>query len=174
MSEADPSETGSTDYAPRKKRHKLERNEITLNLVAMLDMSFNILIFFILTANFAVGEGILTAKMPKGGSGEAAMPDKPPEVPLNIIISSTGTSNYPSIKIEGDTAPLGNFTDLTNRLVQLQKNPDKGRNGIYMPDNPIVIKNDPSVRWNYVVCTFNAAVSAQYSSVSFASVAPEQ
>ena len=44
-----------------RSRESLEPPKITLNLTAMIDVIFLLLIYFVVTANFTPGEGILTA-----------------------------------------------------------------------------------------------------------------
>ncbi|MCE9590285.1 MAG: biopolymer transporter ExbD [Planctomycetes bacterium] len=152
---------------PRRKRG--ERNEITLNLVAMLDMAFNILIFFILTANFAAGEGVLTAKLPEPPDPEILL-TKAREIPKNPIVinvSSAGSGGY-NLNIEGSVASTRDFTELQSQLSQMQSDPAHGRAGAYKSDNPVVIRSDGGVRWQHVVNAFNAAISARYSDISFA------
>ncbi|MCE9590284.1 MAG: biopolymer transporter ExbD [Planctomycetes bacterium] len=155
------------EETPRKRPKRLERNEITLNLVAMLDMAFNILIFFILTANFAVGEGVLTAKLPASGSGGTggAPVAEIPKNPIVINVASAGDSY--SVNIEGSMNSTRDFTELQTQLNQMQSDPSRGFTGPYKPDNPVIIKPDGEVRWQHVVNAFNAAISARYSDISF-------
>jgi len=68
----------------------------------------------------------------------------------------------------GGASRITNFSALSQELVSLQHDPSRGRNGIYKPDNPVIIKPGREVRWQHVVNTFNAAVSARYSNVAFA------
>jgi biopolymer transport protein ExbD len=60
------------------------------------------------------------------------------------------------------------FKDLSQQLVNLQYNPELGRQGAYKPNNPIIIRPDSTARWQHVMNAFNAAVKARYENVSFA------
>ncbi len=137
-----------------------------LNLTAMIDVVFLLLIYFVLTANFSVGEGVILAKLPQGG-GTPKESIKPPDRPLNINLTSASLAGV-RISIEG--APSVNtFSDLIRVLIGLQDDPERGRTtGAYRPDNPVIIRPDGRVRWQHVVNAFNAAIAARYSNVSFA------
>jgi biopolymer transport protein ExbD len=147
----------------KKKPHKIP----DLNIVPMLDVCFNLLIFFIATAHFAAGEGVLPADLPAGVGGKSsANAPKPPEQPLNIILGALGGEDV-SIQIEGMTSPPANFAELFTVLKGLQSGPSNP-NGIYAPDNPVIIKPDGAVPWGHVVNAFNAAIRAKYTNVNFA------
>ncbi len=150
--------------SPRSRR-EVGSSKMQPNLSSMIDVIFQLLIYFVVTANFAVGEGVITAKLPQADEGAAATA-APPEKPLNILISSAGTYQY-NIAIEGMGQAPRNFTELARLLESLQLNP-ANPNGSYKDDNPILIKPDGQVRWQHVVNAFNAAVKARYRNVSFA------
>jgi biopolymer transport protein ExbD len=136
-----------------------------LNLVSMMDVCFQLLIFFVLTASFAVGEGILAAELPTG-QGPAPDPAEPPPQPITIMIRSRGGEDV-AIEISGRLGAMADFQALYTQLRQLQRN-DKNPNGIYMPEDPVVIQPDATVPWGAVVNAFNAAVRARFSNVNFA------
>jgi biopolymer transport protein ExbD len=145
------------------KKHKAERGAPQLNITSMLDVCFQLLIFFILTTNFAVGEGILPADLPVG-QGKASSA-KPPEQPITITLNALGDDAV-SIQIEGYTA-TNNFAELFKSLQTLQNSP-QNPTGPYNADDPVIIKPQPIVAWHHVVNCFNAAVRAKYTNVSFA------
>lgn len=160
-------EAASQEELPRHVKHRpLKRASMNLNLTSMIDVIFQLLIYFIITASFTLGEGVITARLPKG-SGPAPSPDKLPDQPLNIILQSQGAYDV-RINIEGIAEAPHNFTGLAQLLERVQFDPQRGRSGAYKPDNPVIIKPDGRVRWQHVVNAFNAAVKARYSNVSFA------
>ena len=152
-----------------RQRRGLPPARMQLNLTAMIDVIFQLLIYFVITASFAVGEGVLLAKLPKGGSTPA--PDlRPPDRPLKIVLTSASMSAV-RIALDG-THSVANFSELIQTLDSLQYDPDRGRQGVYKPDNPIIIAPDGQVRWQHVVNAFNAAIAARYRNVSFAPPSP--
>ena len=145
----------------RKIKRGLGRNEITMNLVAMLDLAFNILIFFIITANFAVHEGVISSKVPQTDGTSSALP---PLTELKISITPQG-----SIFIEGSTSQPADYTRLAEILASIQLN-DSNPSGAYKPDTPVVITPDFTTPWQDVVNAFNASIKARYTNVGFGSV----
>lgn len=152
-------------HTPRSKR-KVGGGRMQLNLTAMIDVTFQLLIYFIITAAFTPGEGVITAKFPMG-TGEKKS-EEPPKKPLTIRLTSTGRQDTGyRIDIVGQTSPPS-FSQLAKVLQGLQLNPERNRAGVFPPDNPIVIKPSGRVRWAHVVNAFNAAVKADYTNVAFA------
>ena len=151
-----------------KARHarRTERTvPMSLNLTSMIDVIFLLLVFFVVTASFAPGEGILTAKLPQGtGTGD---PLDPPTLPLNIAITPTGAYGY-RLEIEGLAAVPADFEHLYHQLVSLQYNEALQRTGTHKTDDPIVIMPTGDVRWQHVVNAFNAAIRARYTKIAFA------
>jgi biopolymer transport protein ExbD len=157
-------------HVARRKKRTRDPARMSLNFTAMIDVVFQLLIYFIVTASFTIGEGIITAKFPQGTGAQPA--EEPPEKPLKIRLASYGDAGY-RIVLEGFEAP-SNFKALREALIGLQFDPAKGRGGAYKPDNPLVISPDGHVRWTHVVNAFNAAVAAGYSNVAFAQAQLEE
>ena len=149
-----------------RKRRGRPPAKMTLNLTSMIDVIFQLLIYFVVTANFMLDEGVLTAKMPQGSGKPTQAKLEPPPRPLNIELVSAGSAGV-QINVAG-AARITNFTELSQQLVALQYDPERGRRGAYKPDNPVIIKPAGQVRWQHVVNAFNAAIKARYSNVSFA------
>lgn len=151
----------------RDKRRKREVTKVSqLNLTSMLDVCFQLLIFFILTASFAVGEGILPADLPSGQASKPN-PDDPPEQPINIRLKSLGGQDV-TIQIDGLAEPPRNFEELFKQLNTWRYDASSNPTGPYAPDNPIIIHPESSVIWGHVVNTFNAAIRAKFQNVHFA------
>lgn len=155
------------EHVPKKKRARLGKSEITLNLVAMLDLSFNILIFFIITANFAVHEGVITAKVPQIKGGNPTTDLALPDTPMKIMLSATsGSDGQARINIEGSPMQTQDFDKLSEILGRIQVSQGNA-NGVFKDTDPVIITPDKNTRWQDVVNTFNAVVKARYNNVSF-------
>ena len=138
---------------------------MTLNLTAMIDVIFLLLIYFVITASFTPGEGILTAKLPQGTGTAGTL--KLPTQPLRIVITAAGVSDF-RLSIQGHQA-LHDFNQLYEALVRLQFDPKTSRTlGTYKVDDPVIINPQKDVRWQHVVNAFNAAVRARYTHIAFA------
>lgn len=148
-----------------RRRSSVHDKPGSLNLTSMIDVVFQLLIYFVVTASFAQGEGIIIAKLPQSG-GAASAEVEPPKQPLKIILTSTGMSAY-RINLEGYPAAPADFEQLGGLLEQLRHDPSRGLTGPYKDDNPIIIQPDGKTRWQHVVNAFNSTVAARYKNVSF-------
>ena len=145
------------------KRRGMKPASMQLNITPMIDVIFQLLIYFIITASFTQDEGVLAAKMPpQDGSSQ---PDIPPQQ-LVVEIAPAGYSYR--LTLEGDPVAVRNFSELRERLIGKQFDPERGRQGTYQPDDPVRIRPEGEVRWQHVVNAFNAAVAARYTDVGFA------
>jgi len=87
-----PSQSGSGDassggggdqtvhHISRRKKQGVAPARMQLNLTSMIDVIFQLLIYFVVTANFMLDEGVLVAKMPQGtGKSDEQQIEPPPE-----------------------------------------------------------------------------------------------
>ncbi len=152
-----------------RQRRGRKKGNMDLNLTSMIDVTFQLLIYFIITAAFSAGEGILTAKFPQG-TGQSAAKD-PPKRPLNIRLAphldENGLDSYRlDVEVRGTPVGQASFEDLYTWL--RSNNNAINSAGPYPDDNPVIIKPQNGVRWTYVVNAFNAAIKAGYKNVAFA------
>ena len=145
-------------------RHR--RQSTKLNITSMLDITFLLLIFFILTASFAVDEGVLATELPRGSHpvvGEVV--EIPPDI-LRIEVSSNGTSMVAELKgVESATATTQ--AEVYHLLHTWRFDAKTNPNGWLLPNTSIVIAPDNKTGWDDVVGVFNAAIRAGMVDVSF-------
>ncbi|MDX1682273.1 MAG: biopolymer transporter ExbD [Phycisphaeraceae bacterium] len=147
----------------RKKEDKVEPSNMQLNLTSMIDVIFQLLIYFVITASFAIGEGVIAARMPEQGSGVAEQTE-PPKKPVKILITAAGATSY-RLTLEGASGQQpANFS----QLMDILKSVHVRNGGFYEEDHPLVIQPEGQVRWQHVVNAFNATVAARFKDVSFA------
>lgn len=164
----------SHEDAPKRVKHKPNIRVAALNITSFMDLTFNLLLFFVLTANFASAEGVLLATLPKGGGGggdttietpdDTKIDDRPPVRIFLQAVPGAGQSAF--IRIEGvPTSPGQDYEQFYQMLKQWRRDPVSNPSGAYEPDQPINIQPDRNCSWNDVVNAFNAAVRAKYTSV---------
>lgn len=155
----------------RQRRGKRAAPVGELNLTSMIDVIFQLLIYFVITASFMLDEGVLTAKLPQGSGSPVAANELPPEK-INIRLMGVASDDTLVLIERGSLAhpvKYASFSELAADLDQLRIDPEIGQaGGIYQPDDPVIIEPQGTVRWQHVVNAFNAAVAAQYTNVSFA------
>ena len=159
----------------RQRRGRRPAQVGELNLTSMIDVIFQLLIYFVVTASFMLNEGVLTAKLPQGSGSPVAADELPPEK-INVRLTADPADDT-LVQIErGSTnnpVRYESFGELAADLDRLRYDPEIGQaGGIYNPDNPVIIEPQGTVRWQHVVNAFNAAVAAQYTNVSFAEAKP--
>jgi biopolymer transport protein ExbD len=123
---------------PRKRTRKEETPvDVTLPITPMLDMSFQLLSFFIITFHPMPTEGQLSVNLPKVDAAdkpqeEPVLPeDKKDEYTVTLIASSSG--ELASISMKGPTGEMGNIrntADLYDQLKKIPKPPGKGAEGV--------------------------------------------
>ena len=171
MQPADANEQTLHHSSPRTRR-KRSSGVGQLNLTSMIDVVFLLLIYFVITASFTEGEGILNAKLPRG-TGEATKVEDIPKLKLTIELAPAGSHGV-RIAVKGENAAPQSFTQLTDLITQLQYDPSRGLNGRYKPDDtPVIIAPKGQVRWQHVVNAFNSGVTARYENIAFAQAGAE-
>ncbi len=158
--------TETVHHEAQVKKRAPERGVKQLNLTSMLDVTFQLLIFFVLTANFAMDEGVLAADLPQGVP-ETPTESEPPDPPVIVRLQPVGVDDV-RITVDGVNASITDFRELYAALNEARYDPQSNPNGIYEDDNPIVIKPMSDVRWEHVVNAFNSVIRAKYTNISFA------
>jgi biopolymer transport protein ExbD len=126
----------------------------------MMDLTFLLLIFFLVTTTFERAEGVLESAMP--AMGEAA------GVPLPItpiVIRLTPDLDDPldyDLTVERFSDAPARLDGLTAFLRDVQNRPG------FDADTPVVIVGDDEVAWDHVVGCWNAALAAGCTTIAFA------
>ena len=165
MPPADAPSEPSVHHESARKRRGPKPASMQLNLTSMIDVIFQLLIYFVVTASFTQDEGVLAAKMPQR---EGSSQDDIPPQELVIQIQAAGTDYV--LSIEGDPSTVRHFNDLRQRLEAMRFDPSTGTGSI-KADDPVKIRPEGRVRWQHVVNAFNTAVAAEYTDVGFAAPA---
>lgn len=142
----------------KKRKKGVGGEQMELQLTSMIDVIFQLLIYFIITANFVVDEGVIKATLP----GDSAPTDStdPPDPPVNIYLSTSDDGVTYTIRV--DSTPVDNPADLYNLLAGRVQS--KGMD----TDDQVNIHAGGKVRWQHVVNVFNACVRADLEQVGFA------
>ncbi len=154
-------------HTPLSKKSRHPGRVGQLNLTSMIDVIFLLLIYFVVTSNFRIDEGVLTATLPQGQGKPLVSTDLPPQK-IEVLITA-GTVDDTQVAIQVGSQAFASFAQLRQDLASKLYDPDAGQlGGLYEADNPIVIQPGTNVRWQHVVDAFNACVAAKYTNVSFA------
>ena len=148
-----------------RKRHPQGRSR--LNITPMIDVVFQLLIYFLVATNFALGEQVFRLDLPdRGGASMESDPFVLEEEPLRIIVRSGGRDGETAlVSIEG---PYPQPNDLAELETYLRNSLEDRGAALFRKDHPVMIVPSPTTRWEHVVGTFNAAVRSGFRSVVFA------
>ena len=153
----------------RPKRRRSSR--LSLNLTAMIDVVFLLLIYFMVATEFKAGEEIYRLDLPERQAQQTTDPFDLDEEPLRIVVASTGTTRQAyRITVEGPYPQPRDFDELGDFLRSRRLGPHT-RLGLFEPEHPVVIVPTRLTRWEHAVEAFNTVVHAEYSNITFAPIA---
>ncbi len=131
-----------------------------VNITPLIDMSFTMLIFFVVTTRFEQPEGILASRLPRdAGVPTVALPISP--IVVRLYRAGESGDDYTVSVDRFDNAPQ-DFASLPAFLSGIKEQPG------FDAETPVVIVADDAIRWDHVVNCWNAAVRAGFERIAFA------
>ena len=161
MSRVSPNSRATRTAARRavRARHR-ERGPLGFNLTPMIDVTFNLLIYFVVTTSFLQAEGLLPSRMVRLGNESAGQ--IMPVTPIRIFLAGDAEDDAVSIRLENTARIPRSFGDLYQVLGGL-----RGGGTGFDATTPVVIHAEDTVAWDHVVNAFNAAKRAGFETISF-------
>ena len=144
--------------SPRAKRGR-GKAKIAVPMTPMIDVTFQLLIYFILTTTFRQLEGQIPGTLPKAGTSGAATIERL-QTPIKITLHPTGEAN------EGVAYEVSGVHE---RIVdpQILKSVLTGRKQAGGAKSPVIINARRDVRWRFVVEVFNQVVANEFQNIAF-------
>lgn len=147
----------SVHYVPPRKKRK-ESNPASMQppLTPMIDVTFQLLLFFVLTLTFREAEGLIPGTLP-GPDAET-----PPSViqPVHVIVKPVSLIGF-EFEIKGEHFAIKSGEELYLKLAGKMK-------ACGSEDMPLIIEPHGNVLWEHVVNVFNQAVRAKIKNIGFA------
>ena len=146
-------------------------------MTAMIDVTFLLLIFFMLAAKFKTAEGQMNAYLPKEGFNRGPAED---EEKIRILLRWCKPSGYKTSSDPRWGRPVlkGGNPVVGFQLFERQGRPDfsemirfihrQKKNWGTQKEMEVIIDSDPLVSWNWVIQTVDSLVGAGLKKVSFA------
>ena len=146
-------------YIPPRKRRKPPKPKMQPRLTPMIDVTFQLLFFFLMATQFREGEGQIPGTLPQeAGVAQGRAIDIEP---LKVGLIPDGEHRERVVYEINRTPIRGGAQELYAILRQHQA-------AIESEENIVVIKPRGDVRWEFVVEAYNQAVRAEYSKIAFA------
>jgi len=137
-----------------------EKVKLQPPMTPMIDIIFQLLIFFMLMPSFQSHEGYLTTNLPKDQGPNRAPQENLERIKIELL--DEGNEGEGVSIFLNDTQGLGdNFEGLRAALEGFRAQ------GL-QPTHPILISPTMAVRHKFVVRAFDAAVTARFTNVNFA------
>ena len=133
-----------------------------LNLTPMIDVVFQLLIYFLLGTSFVIGEQSYHMDLPERLGPAKINPLELDEEPLIIEVRHR-PDRLPAIRVPGPWVSPKSVNELGDFLSDRRMS----NGGIFTKDHPIRIRPRPPATWGDAIEAFNAAVGAGYEKVSF-------
>lgn len=154
-------------HRSRRSRRREKTGSLGLNLTAMIDVVFLLLLYFLLATSFALNEEAFELGLPDPLSAQATDPFQVPDPPVTIVIASVGdgktdyrlTSDHPAL------TGLATFTELSARLRTGRF--DQG-GYLFAPQQTFILRSRGDTRWEHTVGAFNAVLRADFDSIRLA------
>lgn len=145
-------------------RHRSRRSSIALNFTAMIDVVFLLLLYFMLTADFARQEDAFALDLPgQGQSEQSSDPFALPEQPILVRVRSMGDEQT-AYMIATDSPLL----DEASTYDQLTAELERAIGGLLAADHEMVIAPEEGARWEHTLGAYNAVIRAGFERVRFA------
>jgi len=130
---------------------------MTLNLTPMIDIVFNLLVYFLVVGIVHLAEGALPARLPATHGEMTGI------VPLSpIVLKLQAEADRCRVTLEPYGWVFERMSDLYDRLAELAASPDFGK------DIPVIIVPDDEVVVDFVADAYNAAYTAGFTQIGFA------
>ncbi len=139
-------------------RPRRRRRDARPPLTSMIDVTFQLLLFFLLTCEFRPEEGLIPSTLPRGVVDTGRVGPGPEPIGLSILPAAGATAYY---RLDGS-----NETILSPRVLHTRL---RGRQDVLgRRDVPVVIRPPGAGAWRHVAEAFNQVRRARFTKVAFA------
>lgn len=134
---------------------------VGVSLTGMIDVVFNLLIFFVVITTASQREGFLAGELPSESSSSQGM--EVPTLPIMVTVYAGESFNDCEVEMGGVEQGPKSFTELYGMLAGMHA----GSGGLYEANNPVVLNLGAGVSVDQMVKTYNAVVLAGFNNIQF-------
>jgi len=148
-------------YISQRAKRGRPKPKIAPPMTPMIDVTFQLLIYFILTTTFRQPEGQIPGTLPKAGTSGISTIERL-QTPIEITLHPAGDSNeFVAYEISGER-----ISEPKKLRVLLEVRRNQSGN-----ETPIIINARRDVRWRFVVEVFNQVVANEFTNIAFRNAA---
>ena len=127
----------------------------------MIDVVFNLLIFFVVITTTSQREGLLPGDLPAQAWNQTSM--DVPALPIRVTIYAGNSFDDCQLELVGSEQNPETFRQLGKILSDMHVS----GTGLYEADNPVVLSLGVGVSVDQMVNTYNAVVLAGFTNIQF-------
>ena len=127
-------------------------------MTPMIDVTFQLILFFVLTFTFRASEGLIPGTLP--GDMDASAPPLPEQIYIKIRPAPDN--------VVGAVFEVSGENTLFKQVSQVYRMLERKKAIARSAKMPVVIEPREDVLWEHVVNVFNQAVRAKYENIGFA------
>jgi biopolymer transport protein ExbD len=144
-------------YISARKKAGSEKAKLEPPLTPMIDVTFQLLIYFMVTATFRVAEGQIPGSLPTWAGNQQEVVVVEDTITVRVIPRGDFNQHvqYEVQGYQGD--PISHPRELYEVLTQRAK--ELGA------ETPLVIEVHPRARWQYAVEAYNQVIRAGYTNI---------
>ena len=172
---ADLPDAETVHHVSRRQREgRAGGQTMSLNLTPMIDVTFLLLIYFLLATSWTTAEGIIPSRLPRqqGLTNQQQVPMSPIRVRL---VEAGVDGEQCDISVDNYAAAPQSFEELYDVLLAIRR--DLGLPEVAPPpgqessgdEPPLIIVSRPLVHWDHVVNAYNAGVRSYWRDLQFGS-----
>ncbi len=135
-----------------KLRHRGCDDKIELQMTPMIDIVFQLNIFFLFTFKIVLPEGDFNVQMPSAAAARAASPSELP--PLRLVMKSAPTGELADLQLAGRS--FGNGRDAFAQLQNYIRTQVVADGGTAAEEQEVEIDADYNLNYDYVVRAITA------------------
>jgi len=149
----------------------MSEKDTDLQLTPMIDVVFQLLIFFLIGTRFRIPEGELEAYLPEqGGLSESSAPDELKPIIITLRVSQGGAKAEPSVLLDNANILDRVLTSgMSNKMGWLErKMREYGKDKDTRENTTVIIESEPHVAYKWVIRALNICRKAKFKLVNFA------
>jgi biopolymer transport protein ExbD len=137
-----------------------QRSGLDVPMTPLIDVVFQLLVFFLVTASFHAAEHLLPSSMsePQAGGTDRPTEAPPPEDDFDqVVVRILWMDGQPAWQVNGQT--LGGLADVRNTLAAVAR---------VKTDAPVILHPDPEVPLGHVIDVYDVTRLVGFPQVQFA------